>query len=155
MHPNARLITEFYQAFQVRDGVRMAGCYHQDAVFSDPVFTSLKGEEVGAMWRMLTERGKDLELSFDSVIADNDMGRAHWEARYSFSKTGRRVHNIIDARFAFRDGKIARHIDQFDLWRWAGMALGLKGKLLGWMPPVQAAIRKEAMAGLQRYQASR
>lgn len=151
MHPNARLITELYEALQRREGARMAACYHPEAEFSDAVFTSLKGPQVGAMWRMLTERAKDLQVIFDGVVADDSAGRAHWEASYTFSKTGRSVHNVIDARFAFRDGRIIRHMDQFDLWRWAGMALGIKGRLLGWLPSVQAAIRREAMSGLDRY----
>lgn len=155
MHPNAHLINEFYQAFQARDGARIAACYHPNAEFSDPIFTSLKGEQVGAMWRMLTESAKDLQLNFDSVMADDAAGRAHWEAHYFFSKTGRPVHNEIDTRFAFRDGKIIRHIDNFDLWRWAGMALGIKGKVMGWLPAVQEAIRQEASAGLERYMGQR
>jgi hypothetical protein len=61
------------------------------------------------------------------------------------------VHNVIDARFTFRDGKIIRHVDTFDLYRWAGMALGFKGKLLGWLPPVQNGIRKKAAEGLDAY----
>lgn len=151
MHPNAALIGQLYQAFQVRDGARMAALYHPEAEFSDPVFTALKGEQVGAMWRMLTERGKDLQVTYDSVSADEAAGSAHWQANYTFSRTGRPVHNVIDARFAFLDGKIFRHIDDFDLWRWAGMALGVKGKVIGWLPAAQNAIRREAMRGLDRY----
>ncbi len=56
------------------------------------------------------------------------------------------MHNRIDATFVFRDGKIVRHTDRFDLRVWAAQALGLKGKLLGWLPPVQNAIRKNADA---------
>ena len=44
-------------------------------------------------------------------------------------ETGNAVLNRIDARFTFRDGKIIRHEDSFDLWKWAGQALGMKGKL--------------------------
>jgi hypothetical protein len=32
-----------------------------------------------------------------------------------------------------------------------GMALGLKGKLLGWLPPVQNAVKAQAMQGLEAY----
>ena len=39
-------------------------------------------------------------------------------ATYTFSATGRTVVNRIRARFDFRDGKIVRHVDSFDLWRW-------------------------------------
>lgn len=108
------------------------------------------------MWRMLTERGKDLEVSFRDVTADGDgTTRAHWEATYTFSGTGRRVHNVIDAVFEIRDGKVVRHVDTFDLWRWMRMALGPKGVVLGWLPPVQAALRKKARQGLELYMKAR
>ena len=151
-HPHAQLIETFYGAFQKRDADTMVSCYHPNVWFSDPVFQDLKGPRAGAMWRMLCERATTLTLEYSGVDADDKTGRAHWEARYDFTATGRKVHNVIDARFEFADGKIVRHADSFDLWRWAGMALGPKGKLLGWLPPVQNAIRKTAMKGLDAYE---
>lgn len=151
MHPNEELIHTFYTAFQRKDGAAMAACYDSEATFSDPVFVGLKGAQVGSMWQMLCERGKDLTLAFNNVQANDETGSAHWEADYSFSRSGRKVHNVIEAAFVFRNGKILKHTDSFDLWRWAGMALGLQGQLLGWAPPVQAAIRKNAMDGLESY----
>jgi len=100
---------------------------------------------------MLCERGQDLRVVVSRVEAGDTTGSAHWDADYTFSATGRPVHNRIDARFAFRDGRIVEHTDAFDLWRWAGMALGLKGRLLGWLPPVQAAIRRQADASLRAF----
>ena len=150
-HPNADLIEKFYRAFQQRDAETMVSCYHADVWFSDPVFTELRGARAGSMWRMLCERATTLKLEYSDVSADAKTGRAHWEARYDFTATGRKVHNVIDARFEFADGKIIRHADTFDLWRWAGMALGPKGKLLGWLPPIKNAIRKTAMKGLDSY----
>ncbi len=155
MHPNEQLIETFYTCFQRRDAPGMIACYHPDIEFSDPVFQGLKGPRAGAMWRMLAERAKDLQMEFSNIRADDTTGAAHWEARYTFSETGRPVHNVIDAAFQFRDGKILRHTDTFDLWRWAGMALGTKGKLLGWLPPVQAAIRKKAAGNLERFIAAK
>lgn len=151
-HPHAELIEKFYTAFQRHDAETMASCYHADIEFSDPVFRRLRGPRVGAMWRMLFERGKTLTLEYSGVWADDRTGRAHWDARYDFSATGRKVWNRIDARFEFADGKIIRHTDTFDLWKWAGMALGLKGKLLGWLPPVQHVIGKTAMKGLDAFE---
>ena len=152
MHPNALLIETFYTAFQKRDAEGMVACYHPDVRFSDPVFHELQGARAGAMWRMLCARAKDLEVEFRDVRADDRTGSAHWEARYLYSATGRNVHNVIDAKFEFRDDKIVRHADTFDLWRWAGMALGAKGKLLGWLPPVQQAIHKKALGGLEQFE---
>ncbi|MEO8705861.1 MAG: nuclear transport factor 2 family protein [Kofleriaceae bacterium] len=152
-HPNARLIHTFYTAFQKRDPEAMVACYHPDIWFSDPVFQELRGPRAGNMWRMLNERAKTIEITYDGVSADDKTGRAHWEAKYPFTATGRDVHNIIDATFEFRDGKIVRHADSFDLHRWAGMALGMKGKLLGWLPAVQNKIRAQGMAGLAAYEA--
>ncbi len=143
-----RLIKRFYEAFSKRDAEGMVACYADDVRFSDPVFTDLRGDRAKNMWRMLCERGKDLTIEFTDVKASGANGSAHWEARYTFSVTGRSVHNVIDASFVFEDGKIKEHVDTFDLWRWAGMALGMSGKLLGWTPLVQGKIRKTAQQGL-------
>lgn len=152
-HPNAELITRFYQAFQRLDAEAMAECYSPVVHFSDPVFTDLNGEEAADMWRMLASRAQQFSLTFDGVEADDLTGRANWVATYLFSQTGRRVENRIQARFLFADGKIIEHHDSFDLWRWARQALGAKGLLLGWLPAVQNAIRQQAARGLAAYRA--
>jgi ketosteroid isomerase-like protein len=152
---NTALIERFYEAFQRRDAETMAACYADDVVFSDPAFGELRGEEARDMWRMLVQRAQDFSLTFDAVYADARSGRAHWVARYLFSQTGRSVVNRIDARFIFRDGRIAEHHDTFDLWRWSRQALGLKGALLGWTPFVQRAIRAQARKGLAAFRAKR
>ena len=154
VHPNAALIDGFYAAFRARDANAMAACYHPDATFHDPVF-DVSGPEVADMWAMLCERGRDLTLDWRDVRADDREGFAHWEPRYTFSVTGRPVHNRIDSHFMFRDGKIAAQADSFSLWRWSGMALGPKGAALGWTPFVKNAIRAQARSGLARWQSQR
>lgn len=149
MQPAER-ITTFYQAFQRRDGAAMAACYTPDATFRDPAF-DLRGEEIGRMWRMLCERGKDLRLEFANVSADGDRGSADWQAWYTFSKTGRAVHNVIHAEFRFRDGLICEHVDDFDFWRWSRQALGPAGLLLGWTPLLRNKVRTEAARGLAAF----
>jgi ketosteroid isomerase-like protein len=150
---NLERIRTLYAAFARRDGAAMAACYAPDARFSDPVFTDLRGAEVGAMWTMLCERAKGLEIRLVDATANGDTGTACWEADYPFSKTGRIVHNRIEARFVLRDGLIVEHVDTFPLWKWTRMALGAKGLLLGWLPPVQAAVRREADKGLRAWMA--
>jgi len=154
-HPNAQLITQFYQAFQQRDAEAMAACYAPDVRFCDPVFTDLRGAAAGDMWRMLCARAQDFSLTFDGVEADAQQGSARWVAHYLFSQTGRRVSNHIQAHFRFADGLIVEHRDHFNLWRWSAQALGPRGALLGWAPPVQGAIRRQAAKGLAAYRAGR
>lgn len=148
---NAALIDRFYGAFARRDHATMAACYADDAHFSDPVFQDLDGGEVRAMWRMLCERGTDLELSHSAVEAEGDRGSAHWVADYTFSGTGRAVHNEIEASFRFENGLIAEHTDEFDLWLWTRQALGPMGVVLGWSPPVQNKIRGQAGENLAEF----
>jgi ketosteroid isomerase-like protein len=150
-HPNGALIERFYAAFQARDADAMNACYHPDVSFSDAAFGPLTGDEARAMWRMLCERGKDLRVEFRDVQADDRSGSAHWEAWYTFSATGKPVHNVIEAHFEFADGLIRRHDDRFDFGRWAGQALGLPGKLLGRAPFFQKAFRRKARAQLARF----
>ena len=154
MNANEETLKRFYGAFQKRDAAAMAACYAPDVRFSDPVFTDLRGADAGAMWKMLCERGKDLRLEFRDVRADAAAGSAHWEAWYSFSATGRKVHNVIEATFEFRNGMIVRHTDRFDLYRWARQALGPAGLLLGWTPMLQNKVRAMAAKGLADYQRS-
>ena len=152
---NRALITTFYQAFQRLDAEAMVACYSDDVLFSDPAFGELRGRDAGDMWRMLTTRAKDFSLTFDGVQADERTGSAHWVATYLFSQTGNTVVNDIQARFVFRDGKIAEHHDAFSLWRWSRQALGFKGLLLGWTPLVGNAVRGQALKGLKAFQAGR
>ena len=152
-HPNADLIGRFYDALGRRDAPAMVACYAPDATFSDPVFPALDAAAVAAMWEMLCARGKDLAVVASDISADAEMGRAHWVATYTFSGTGRRVENRIDARFTFRDGRIVRHEDRFDLREWLRQALGFKGALLGWLPAVQNATRASAAKALADWRA--
>jgi ketosteroid isomerase-like protein len=145
------LIRQFYSAFQRRDYVTMQSLYHPDAVFSDPVFPDLPGKEVKAMWEMLLTSAKDLKVEFNEVSADQYTGRCNWDAWYTFSKTGRPVHNQIKAQFEFRDNLIYRHTDTFDLWKWSRQALGLSGLLLGWSPIVRGKVRSLARKNLMNF----
>jgi len=151
MHPNEQLIERFYQSFQKQDAAGMLECYHPDIHFSDPVFTHLQGIQAGGMWRMLCANAKDFSLQYSDIQADDDSGKAHWEARYTFSQTKRPVHNRIDARFHFQDGKIIHHQDHFNFWRWSRMALGTSGLLLGWTPFLKAKVRGSAEKNLQKF----
>jgi len=151
MHPNAQLIEKFYTAFQSRDADAMCACYHPEVTFTDPAFGTLHGAQAASMWRMLVERGKDLQVTFRDVQADETRGSAHWEARYTFSKSRRPVHNIIEAEFVFKDGLILQHTDRFSFSRWASQALGSLGALLGWTPFLQSAVRKNALRGLEKF----
>lgn len=154
MTANESLINRFYTAFQQRDYATMQACYHDEATFGDAVFTHLDANETRAMWEMLLTRGKDLQVTFHDVEADDSTGSAQWEASYTFSQSGRKVHNVIRASFEFRDGLIYRHRDAFSLRRWAGMALGPLGKLLGWAPFFQKKIRQGAAENLRKFMAA-
>jgi ketosteroid isomerase-like protein len=101
--PNDELIQRFYAAFARHDGDTMAACYAPDARFSDPVFTDLRGEEPGAVWRMLTGRAEDLEVKLAEHGAGDEHGSAHWLADYTF-RIARKVHNDVLRSSASRAG---------------------------------------------------
>jgi ketosteroid isomerase-like protein len=154
--PNESVIDRFYGALAAGDGDGAAACYAPDARFSDPVFTDLRGEEPGAMWRMLAKRSSDLRIELLERSASEDAdgggtGSAHWRAYYTFSQTGRKVVNDIRASLRFADGQIVEHRDTFDLYKWARQALGPVGVVLGWTPLMQVGIRRRARASLDEF----
>lgn len=160
MNSNETTIQQFYSAFARLDPDGMAACYADDASFDDEVF-SLRGKrEVMGMWRMLCEatraKGADVwKLQFKGVKADGSKGEAHWDAHYRFSTTGRIVDNSIDAQFEFDpQGRIVRHRDRFDFWRWSRQAMGAPGLLLGWTPLLKGKVRQRAGANLRKFMAS-
>ncbi len=146
---NKELIETFYHAFKQKDYQTMAQCYHSEAYFKDEAF-ELNGKEIGSMWHMLCIRGKDMTMEF-SVTDEGGKISAHWEPKYSFSQTGRLVHNIIDAEFEFKDGKIIKHIDRFNFWSWSRQALGAPGLLLGWSSLLRNKVKKMAMGNLKKF----
>ncbi len=149
-HANETLLRDFYRAFGQKDWKSMEPAYHADVHFTDPVF-DLHGPRVIGMWRMLCTSSTDLSLVNPFVEADDRTGRARWEATYTFTLTGRKVLNRIDATFEFRDGKIVRHIDDFNFWKWSSQALGPTGILLGWTPLVRAKVQRNANARLEKF----
>ncbi len=149
----AAVVEAFYTAFARRDGAAMGALYHPDATFSDPVFGSLRGAEIGAMWTMLCDSAPDLSVKHSGVAPDGSA--AHWDATYTFPATGMPVRNSVDARFVVRDGLILEHVDSFDLYRWSGQALGVVGWLFGWTPFFRDKMTQASRAQLHEWQEAR
>ena len=153
MHPNEKLIHDFYAAFARLDAAAMAAAYAPDAHFCDPVFPDLNGPEVPAMWAMLVKRSTGMALDVSGVEADDRSGRATWVARYKFGPSQRQVTNHVSSAFVFSAGLVRDQLDTFDFQTWAAMALGSKGRLLGWTPLVRRATRTQAAKGLAEFMA--
>jgi len=148
---NRETIERFYAAFGQCNGAAMTACYAPGAHFRDPAFGDLEGEEIGAMWRMLTGRATDLRIELHEHDAGEETGSAHWIARYTFS-TGRPVVNDIRAGFRFApDGRITDHVDEFDFRNWAKQALGPSGHLVALLPPLRAKARAKALDQLSTF----
>jgi len=151
MNNEEKLIEQFYTCFMQLDYKGMQQCYTDDIKFYDPVFQHLKGKQAMAMWHMLCNSSKGVSITVSAISANNNEGSCRWEAKYNFSATGRGVHNKIQARFKFKDGKISEHTDHFNLWKWSSMALGLPGLLLGWSPVIRNKIRHTASRNLEKF----
>ncbi len=152
MHTQTSVIEAFYSAFARRDAEAMNACYSEDIVFQDPVFGLIQGVQVKCMWEMLCANAKDFSLEFGPVeIVDEEYATCKWTARYSFSKTGRKVVNNVKAFMRVKDGVIIEHSDAFKLSAWAAQALGWKGYWLGWTGFMKRGIQRKARISLMEY----
>ena len=151
MNAGEQTIHNLYSAFQKKDYRTMQQCYTDNATFSDPVFENLSAREVRAMWEMFCVKSKDITIEFDNITANDTTGSATWKATYTFSKTGHKVINLINAKFRFVDDKIIQHNDDFNFYSWARQALGLKGFLLGWAPFVKHKVQASAVKSLHNF----
>lgn len=103
---------------------------------------------------MLCHSATDLKIEFSDVKANEKSGSAKWVATYSFSKTGRKVTNRISADFEFKDGKIIKHIDSFNLHKWAQQAIGFQGWLLGGTTFFKKKLQAQANKSLDKFLSS-
>jgi ketosteroid isomerase-like protein len=151
MENNQQLIEEFYTCFKNKDYKGMQACYADNAVFNDAVFKNLNAAQVKAMWQMLISTAKDFKIEFSNISSDGKLVYAHWDAYYTFSKTGKKVINRIDATFEIENGKIIKHTDNFNFYTWARQALGTPGLLLGWTSVLKNKIQATAMENLEKF----
>jgi ketosteroid isomerase-like protein len=152
MSEQRQIIERFYSAFQKLDYRTMNDCYSDDIIFSDPVFLTLKGDEVRCMWEMLCKNAKDFLLTFSDIESvDEEYATCKWVAKYTFSKTGNKVTNNIKAFMRIKDGKIIEHSDAFRLSTWIGQALGWKGQLFGWTGFMKRAVQNNARRNLLKF----
>ena len=146
------LIKQFYKSFAKADAEGMVQYYHNNVQFEDPAFGLFKGNDAKNMWRMLVERGKgNIKIDCWDIEANEKTGSAKWKAEYVYAATNRKVVNNISATFEFQDGKIIKHTDDFDLWKWTKQALGISGYLLGWSSFMKGKIQKQTNTLLKKY----
>jgi len=151
MSANEDLIRHFYTSFQNKNVPAMQDCYAGNATFNDTVFTNLNASEVRSMWAMLVKNGKDLRVEFKNIREDETGTHAEWDAWYTFSATGNKVHNQIKASFVIEKGKIVKHTDEFSFYKWARQALGFAGLLLGWTNFLKNKISTTAKKNLKTF----
>lgn len=144
------VLDRFYHAFAQHDWTTMGACYHPEAQFSDPVFPHLDAAQVRAMWEMLLTSGTDLRVEFQVMEETATGGRVKWDAFYTFSRSGRKVHNSVSSSFVLKDGLILVQKDTFNFWRWSWQALGASGLLLGWTGLVRNKVRATAAVRLAK-----
>lgn len=153
MHPNVHLIETLYISLRDNKPETAAACYAADAHFEDIAFRLDGRESILQMWRLVCSR--EVSVTFDSVVADNQKGGANWVARYAFTDTGRKVTNPTTASFDFRDGLIVNHVDHCDAMAWATQAfpfpLNLAFGASGWLRRHMANKKlKQFIAGSRR-----
>lgn len=152
MTENEKLLVNFYTAFANSDTATMCKCYDSSIQFRDPAFGLLKGNDVCQMWKMLLEKSKGkITIELSAVKADDYIGSAQWIATYNFSKTNRKVVNVIQAQFQFKDGLIIKHTDDFDIFKWSKQAFGITGYLVGWTGFFQRKIQEQALLLLKKH----
>lgn len=146
-----QIIIDFYQAFSNKDSQNMTKYYSNDIIFEDPAFGELIGLEASKMWEMLCHNAKDLKIECGNIKENNDTVTCTWKAHYTFSKTGRKVVNRINAHFTFKDDLIIKHQDSFDLKKWAHQALGFKAYLFAGSNFFKNKLQSTTKSQLKKY----
>jgi hypothetical protein len=126
MERNRALLEHFFTSLAHRNHEAMAACYAPEARFDDIAFHLCDSKKIHAMWHMITKSDLCMTYRVESCGARDAV--VCWDARYTFTDTGRRVHNELRSAFTLQDGLIIKQYDHSDAWRWCLQALGpIKG----------------------------
>ena len=149
------IVKKFYEAFSIKDVETMVAFYDRSIIFEDPAFGKLHGEQAKNMWRMLlhSQKEKSFKVVASKIRENSNEGTAYWEASYNFGKQKRKVHNRIEASFIIKNGKIIKHTDSFDLYKWSRQAFGITGTLIGWTPYFKKKLRTQILQRLASFEA--
>lgn len=149
------IISQFYKAFKNLDAEAMVAYYHDNIEYEDSAFGKLFGIHAKNMWRMLckSQQGKDFKVKFNNIQQVDQTVTANWQASYTFSISGKKVHNKIKAKFLFKDGKINKHNNHFSLHRWEIQAMGFKGFAFGWLPFFKSKLKAQTNRLLKKFEA--
>jgi ketosteroid isomerase-like protein len=127
-HPNALLIDRLFTALNRHDHQAMADCYADDATFHDIAYDLREKRRIHDMWRMICEGESHIQVKIGNIDANDREGTAAIVDEYDFGRTkddpGKPVVNRITSRFVFRDGRVAKQVDDCDPRAWAEMAIG-------------------------------
>ena len=87
-HPNAGVLTRLLPRFNRHDHTAMAGCYDENATFSDIAFDLNGRKQIHAMWHMICEG--DIQTRFEIVKSTSgEPLPTSWTITRSGRKAGR------------------------------------------------------------------
>ena len=153
---NKELLQKFYNSFSEGNAKGMIDCYHEDITFHDPAFGTLRGKRAKAMWEMLlSKKDSKASLAYKILEVNDKHAKVNWTAHYKYGPKKRKVVNNVTANFEFKEAKILKHTDDFNLWAWSKQALGISGYLLGWSSYMRDQIQKKTGNLLNSYIAKR
>jgi len=149
---NKEIIIKFYDAFSNHNPETMVNFYDDNIEFEDPAFGILKGIAAKMMWKMLIEISKgNLKITVENIKSEENFGSVDWKAEYIFSQTKRKVINNVHAEFEFQNGKIIKHKDFFDFYKWSCQALGIFGFLFGKSKVFKFIFKRKTNSMLKKY----
>ena len=150
------LLQKFYNSFSEGNAKGMIDCYHENITFHDPAFGTLRGKRAKAMWELLlSKKDNNASLCYKILEVNDKHAKVNWTAHYKYGPKKRKVVNNVTANFEFKEAKILKHTDDFNLWTWSKQALGTSGYLLGWSSYMRDQIQQKTGNLLNSYIAKR
>jgi hypothetical protein len=149
---NRLTLQRFFDSFSLRDSLGMRTCLHLDVEFQDIGF-QLRGDEVGAMWTMVTtakhpaQVENPIQVWVTELSVTGNEGVAEWHCSYLLVPDDGGeplpITNDVISRFRFADGLIVWQEDQCrSFWNWFRQVKPTLGPVLDWVHRLEELIEK-------------
>lgn len=138
------VVKSFFQGLKTKNYKSVQSLYGFNSFYSDEVFPSLAGSEIGKMWEMRFSLSKDFNLDYKILKSSSKNVEVKWDIKYKPKDFNKYVENSIRTTFEIQEGKIITQKDRFNFPKWVKNTRGTWAYLFCFLGITRKKIQERA-----------
>jgi hypothetical protein len=150
-----KCISKLFTAIETGDTYSIMECYHDFSTIYDPIVGTIYGEVAPYYPSLLATSFLSARIEVTKLVTEKLSGFAEVKIQL----TRRESNKVITCRgrleFEFKDGKICRQVNEYNVWHLMREIDGKPGSLFGMLPSYRRKYKVKILKALNDYYAFR